>query len=81
MKRPILRSPDARFENLPGFDFELHYFEIEGRRIHYLDEGPSTARPFLLLHGEPSWSNPTSRSRAPGTSSSRTRAKSWPHGS
>ena len=25
MKRPILRTPDARFENLPGFDFELHY--------------------------------------------------------
>ena len=50
-----LRTPDERFENLPGFDFEPHYAEINGLRVHYLDEGPPEAAPVLLLHGEPSW--------------------------
>lgn len=56
-----LRTPDERFENLPGWTFEPHYVEVadgEGGslRMHYVDEGPSTASPVLLLHGEPSWS-------------------------
>ncbi len=51
-----LRTPDERFENLPGFGFEPHYVEINGMRVHYLDEGPPQAAPVLLLHGEPSWS-------------------------
>ncbi|HLA19207.1 MAG TPA: haloalkane dehalogenase [Dehalococcoidia bacterium] len=51
----VLRTPDERFENLPGFDFEPHYAEIDGLRVHYLDEGPPGAAPVLLLHGEPSW--------------------------
>jgi haloalkane dehalogenase len=28
----------------------------EGLRMHYVDEGPRTGLPILLLHGEPSWS-------------------------
>jgi haloalkane dehalogenase len=57
----ILRTPDERFDNLPGYPFEPHYLQVpdaEGGslRVHYLDEGPSAARPVLLLHGEPSWS-------------------------
>jgi pimeloyl-ACP methyl ester carboxylesterase len=51
-----LRTPDARFENLPGYDFEPHYLEIDALRVHYVDEGPADAAPVLLLHGEPSWS-------------------------
>ncbi|MBV9542530.1 MAG: haloalkane dehalogenase [Alphaproteobacteria bacterium] len=57
----ILRTPDARFANLPGYDFAPHYTEIasgEGGklRIHHIDEGPRGAAPVLLMHGEPSWS-------------------------
>ena len=52
----VLRTPDERFTGLPDFDFEPHYLEIEGLRIHYLDEGPADAETVLLLHGEPSWS-------------------------
>ena len=52
----IIRTPDERFENLPEFDFDPHYLEIEQLRIHYVDEGPGDAMPVLLLHGEPSWS-------------------------
>lgn len=50
------RTPDDRFNGLPGYDFEPHYVEIDGLRLHYVDEGPADAAPVLLLHGEPSWS-------------------------
>lgn len=52
----LLRTPDERFQDLPGFDFEPRYREIEGYRVHFLDEGPSDGEPVLLLHGEPTWS-------------------------
>jgi haloalkane dehalogenase len=52
----ILRTADERFSNLPGYPFEPHYLEADGQRIHYVDEGPSSAAPVLMLHGEPSWS-------------------------
>ncbi len=55
-KPGVLRTPDERFENLPGYSFEPHYVDIEGLRIHYIDEGPADAAPILLMHGEPSWS-------------------------
>ena len=51
----VLRTPDERFANLPGYQFEPHYAEVDGLRVHYVDEGPSDAAPVLLLHGEPSW--------------------------
>ncbi|MDX1648262.1 MAG: haloalkane dehalogenase [Myxococcota bacterium] len=52
-----LRTPDARFEGLPDWPFAPHYAEVEGLRIHYVDEGPRDAGETLLfLHGEPSWS-------------------------
>ena len=50
----ILRTPEERFENLPGYDFSPHYLDFNGTRIHYVDEG--MGQPILCLHGEPSWS-------------------------
>jgi len=52
----VLRTPDARFEGLPGYDFEPHYAEVMNYRVHYLDEGPRDGRIVLMLHGEPTWS-------------------------
>jgi haloalkane dehalogenase len=52
----LLRTPDARFEGLPGYDFSPHYADVQGIRMHYVDEGPPDAAPVLMLHGEPSWS-------------------------
>src|SRR6266571_9449373 len=49
----MYRSPDDRFENLPGYGFEPHYLEQDGLRMHYVDEGADD--PVLLLHGEPTW--------------------------
>ena len=47
------RTPDARFEGLPGYAFAPHYLDQEGLRIHYVDEGSGS--PVLMLHGEPTW--------------------------
>ncbi len=51
-----VRTPDVRFENLPDYDFEANYIEVDGLRMHYVDEGPQDGNVVLLLHGEPSWS-------------------------
>jgi len=57
----VLRTPDDRFNNLKDYPYKPKYKEVpngEGDylRIHYIDEGPQTADPVLLMHGEPSWS-------------------------
>ena len=52
----LLKTPEERFENLPDFPYEPHYLEVEGIKIHYLDEGPRSSECVLLMHGEPSWS-------------------------
>lgn len=52
----VLRTPDERFADLPGFPYAPHYVEVDGLRIHHVDEGPRDAQPVLMLHGEPSWS-------------------------
>jgi len=51
-----IRTPDERFKNLPNYQFDENYLDVGGLRMHYLDEGPSSADPILMLHGEPSWS-------------------------
>ena len=52
----ILRTPDERFRQLPGYPFAPRYLDLGGLRMHYVDEGPRDGAPVLLLHGEPSWS-------------------------
>ena len=49
----IFRTPDDRFEGLPGYDFEPHYAEVDGLRMHYVDEGEGS--PVVCFHGEPTW--------------------------
>lgn len=52
----LLRTSDDRFRDLPGFAFDPNYIEVDGVRIHYIDEGSRHGAPVLLMHGEPSWS-------------------------
>jgi haloalkane dehalogenase len=49
----IFRTPDERFDGLPGFPFEPHYAELDGLRLHYVDEGEGD--PVVCFHGEPTW--------------------------
>ena len=56
-----LRTPEARFLDLPGYRYAAHYAQdlpgFEGLRLHYLDEGePAAAHTWLCLHGQPAWS-------------------------
>lgn len=39
----------------PLFPWPQTLAEVNGRRMAYVDEGPKTARPVLLLHGNPTW--------------------------
>jgi haloalkane dehalogenase len=49
----VFRTPDERFEELPGYHFEPHYAQLDGLRLHYLDEG--SGQPVVCFHGEPTW--------------------------
>jgi pimeloyl-ACP methyl ester carboxylesterase len=56
----VLRTPDDRFANLPGYTYSPHYVDdlkgYEGLRVHYVDQGANDApRTFLCLPGEPTW--------------------------
>ncbi len=57
----ILRTPDERFQNLPGFAFEPHYTDVSDGdggtlRIHHVDEGPRDGEIVVCMHGQPTWS-------------------------
>ncbi|MBL4587603.1 MAG: alpha/beta fold hydrolase [Flavobacteriales bacterium] len=50
----MTRTPEGRFFGLPGFPYTPNYMEINGGRLHYVDEGKGEI--ILCLHGEPTWS-------------------------
>lgn len=52
----FVRTPEENFKNLPNYAFEPNYIDVDGLRMHYVDEGPKEADPVLMMHGEPSWS-------------------------
>ncbi|MBN8493436.1 MAG: alpha/beta fold hydrolase [Burkholderiales bacterium] len=53
----VLRTPDERFAGLPGWPYAPQYLQLDGLRLHYVDEGPRDAAvTALCLHGQPSWS-------------------------
>ncbi len=61
LRDDAVRTPDARFENLPGYPWAPNYLSdlpaLAGWRMHYLDEGPADAPvTWLCLHGNPAWS-------------------------
>ncbi len=50
----VMRTPEERFENLSGYDFDPHYLQVGDTRMHYIDEGGAEEL-ILCLHGEPTW--------------------------
>ena len=48
------RTPDSRFDSLPGFPYEPRYREVDGLRLAHIDEGSGS--PVVFVHGEPTWS-------------------------
>ena len=55
------RTPDDRFDRLPGFGWEPQYAEVPdgdggSLRMAWVADGPVDGPAVLLLHGEPSWS-------------------------
>ncbi|MGQ3115295.1 MAG: tRNA adenosine(34) deaminase TadA [Hydrogenophaga sp.] len=61
LRDDALRTPDERFQNLPGYPWAPRYVSdlpaLGGLRLHYLDEGPKDApTTWLCLHGNPAWS-------------------------
>lgn len=55
----VLRTPDERFDGLPGYPYEPAYTQVDvdglPLRVARVDEGPADAHPVVLLHGEPTW--------------------------
>jgi len=61
LREDALRTPEARFDNLPDYPWQPNYLSdlpaLQGLRMHYLDEGPADAGlTYLCLHGNPAWS-------------------------
>ena len=67
LREDALRTPDARFADLPGYPWQPNYISdlpaLGGWRMHYLDEGPPLRQAqgdrnitWLCLHGNPAWS-------------------------
>ncbi|MFP5466132.1 MAG: tRNA adenosine(34) deaminase TadA [Gammaproteobacteria bacterium] len=61
LREDALRTPDQRFSGLPDAPWPPRYVSdlpsLQGLRMHYLDEGPSSAgRTWLCLHGRGDWS-------------------------
>jgi haloalkane dehalogenase len=57
----VLRTPDERFRELPGYPFEPHYTEVPDGdggtlRIHHVDGGLRDAPIVVCMHGQPTWS-------------------------
>jgi haloalkane dehalogenase len=56
-----LRTPDDRFDDVPDFPYAPRYCEVSDDdggtlRVAWVEDGPQSGEPVLMLHGEPSWS-------------------------
>lgn len=54
---PFVRTPDDHFDGLADAPFVPHYVDIDGLRMHLVDEGPRDAPVALMVHGMPTWSH------------------------
>jgi haloalkane dehalogenase len=52
----LIRAPEERFEDLPGYPWEPEYVDVGGPEMAYVDVEGDGDETFLCLHGEPTWS-------------------------
>ncbi len=52
----FVQTPSECFRNLPNYNFNENYYDLNGLKIHYVDAGPAHGKILLLLHGQPVWS-------------------------
>jgi len=52
----FVQTPSECFKNLPNYNFNENYYDLNGLKIHYVDAGPVEGKILLLLHGQPVWS-------------------------
>ncbi|MBM7661505.1 haloalkane dehalogenase [Bacillus mesophilus] len=50
----MIRTPEEQFKDITDYPYKPNYININGARVHYIDEGEGEI--FLCLHGEPTWS-------------------------
>jgi haloalkane dehalogenase len=47
-------QPSGESDISPDYPYPPHYIEVNGSRMHYIEQG--SGEPILLLHGNPTWS-------------------------
>jgi haloalkane dehalogenase len=52
----FVRTPDENFVGLSDYPYEPSYLDVDGLRMHYVDDGPHDGPIALLVHGMPTWS-------------------------
>jgi len=50
------RVSESFFQDIKDYPFDSHYMDIDGLRMHYVDEGTGGSSTILLIHGVPTWS-------------------------
>ena len=49
----LLRTPELRFDGLLDWPYAPRYLDLDGLRLHFVDEGPRDAPATVLcLHGQ-----------------------------
>ena len=46
----VIEAPSA------AYPFVDQYVSIDGYRIHYIEQGPPSTKPIILVHGNTTWS-------------------------
>ncbi len=49
-------TPEHCFEVIKDFPYTPQYVNVDGLKMHYIDEGNKDGEVILALHGEPTWS-------------------------
>lgn len=51
-----LASPLPAWVDRAAWPFAPRFASVPGGRLHYVDEGPASSEPLVLVHGTPTWS-------------------------